>query len=319
MLERFLKIFLLSCWTLLVARLLVLPMPDMLPDYSFTYDDKLVHLVLFGVFLFLILEVMEAFLAVRYRYLVASALLITFAYAQALEYIQQFIPGRTASIYDTIAGLIGGVIAIIVIYFLDYKQFRKPRMLLHICCIGCGAYVSQVLKKDYRLTLYFYNPNIFPESEYHLRLKETRRVARKFGLKVLVGKYRHNDWLTKIKGHEHEPERGGRCVICYRDRLEATAHVAHQFGYDYFTSTLTVSPHKLAAAINQIGQELEKEYQVKFLVSDFKKQDGFKKSLALSRELGLYRQDYCGCEFSMKAHEGVNMSGPRVQLADSVL
>lgn len=299
MLERSLKIYLLAVWSVLIARLLTATMPAIPPDFNFTYDDKLVHLVLFGVLLYFILEVLEAFLALKYRYLTLCAFVITLAYAQAFEYIQQFIPGRTASIYDTLAGLLGGVLAIAVVYFLDYKQIRKPKLLLHICCIGCGAYVSQVLKKDYRVTLYFYNPNIYPENEYHLRLKETRRVARKFGLKVLVGKYRHGDWLQKIKGHEHEPERGGRCVICYRDRLEATARVAKQLEYDVFTSTLSVSPHKLAPVINQAGQELEREYGVRFLVSDFKKKDGYKKSLELSRELKLYRQDYCGCEFSM--------------------
>ena len=184
-------------------------------------------------------------------------------------------------------------------FFSFLSQFRKPKLLLHICCIGCGAYVVELLKQNYRPTLYFYNPNIYPLDEYNLRLAEIKRVAKLLKLKVIIALNDHKEWLNKVKGHEADPEKGDRCIICYRDRLTSTAKKAKQLGFDAFSSTLTISPHKLAAAIFQIGQELENEFSVKFLEQDFKKNDGFKKSVALSKELKLYRQNYCGCEFSM--------------------
>ena len=174
----------------------------------------------------------------------------------------------------------------------------KNNLLLHICCAGCGAYVSQLLQKDYEVVLFFYNPNIFPESEYELRKKEVNNLARQFCLKVIIPDYNHNEWLQKIKGLENKPEKGERCLICYKDRLEKVAQMASLKGFDSFTSTLTVSPHKLAREILEIGSELAVKYEIEFLAQDFKKQDGFKKATNLSRELGLYRQDYCGCEFS---------------------
>ena len=175
---------------------------------------------------------------------------------------------------------------------------RKNKLLLHICCIGCGAYVSDSLKEEYGVELYFYNPSIFPKEEHDKRLEETRRVANEFNLNLICANYDHEAWLKKVKGLEKEPERGKRCVVCYDDRLRETAKLAEEYSFDYFGSTLTVSPHKDAKAINSIGQSLAKEYKIKFLDKDFKKQDGFKKACAVSRELNLYRQDYCGCEFS---------------------
>ncbi len=123
-------------------------------------------------------------------------------------------------------------------------------------------------------------------------------MADEYKIRLLVGEYDHKIWLNRIKGHEQDPERGGRCVICCKDRLEKTARKAKRDNYDYFTTTLTVSPHKDAAAISRLGNELARQYGVKFLDRDFKKKDGFKKSCVLSKELGLYRQNYCGCEFS---------------------
>jgi predicted adenine nucleotide alpha hydrolase (AANH) superfamily ATPase len=175
---------------------------------------------------------------------------------------------------------------------------KKPRILLHICCAGCGAYVGQLLKENYSVTLFFYNPNIFPKSEYDLRLEEVNKIAAKYGLPLIIEDYDHNEWLKKISGFESEPEKGGRCEICYRDRLQKTAKAAQKNNFDYFTTTLTVSPHKLARSIINIGLNLSASYGIKFLDEDFKKQDGFKKAGVLSRELNLYRQNYCGCEFS---------------------
>lgn len=299
MTTKYLKLYLFVCWAALIAKLLTDPMPGALPDLRFTYDDKFVHLALFGGFIFLLIEVIEAFWTVKYWRLVTLSLILSVGYSQLFEYLQEFIPGRTSSIYDTIAGALGALIALSIIYLLDYSQLRKPKLLLHICCIGCGAYVTELLKQQYRLTLFFYNPNIYPSQEYSLRLAETRRVAKELGIKVLVGKYDHQGWLNKVKGHEQDPEKGARCIICYEDRLNETAKLAKQLNYKFFTSTLTVSPHKVAAAISQLGGVLSIKYKVKFLDQDFKKNDGFKKSLEVSKRFALYRQNYCGCEFSM--------------------
>lgn len=298
--NRFSKIFLLACWLVLILKLLTYPNPGVNHLFQFTYSDKLVHLILFGGLIYFLLEVIESFFVVRYLFVVLLGLVFSTSYALLMEYLQDFIPGRSSSFSDMLAGAVGSLLAVVIIYFLDYKNFKKPKLLLQICCIGCGAYVVQLLKEQYRLKLYFYNPNIYPQTEYYKRLKETRRVASRLGLKLIVGKYQHGNWLGKIKGQENEPERGARCVICYRDRLEATARLAHRLKFDYFGSTLTISPHKSAEVINMLGNEASDKYQIKYLESDFKKCDGFKKSVIISKELKLYRQDYCGCEFSMR-------------------
>jgi predicted adenine nucleotide alpha hydrolase (AANH) superfamily ATPase len=183
---------------------------------------------------------------------------------------------------------------------MSNQEKIKPNILLHICCIGCGAYVSRLLSEEFRVKLFFYNPNIFPELEYNKRLEEIERVAKEFKFEIIYDDYDHEAWLRKIKGLESEPEKGQRCLLCYRDRLEKTAQKAREFKLDYFTSTLTVSPYKLANEISKIGQDAEKKYSVAFCDKDFKKQDGFKKAVLLSKELNLYRQDYCGCEFSRR-------------------
>lgn len=178
---------------------------------------------------------------------------------------------------------------------------NKPKLLLHICCIGCGAYVSRVLtEENFDVVLFFYNPNIFPESEYVRRLETTKKIADKFDLEVIEGEYNHKRWLEKIRGFEKEKERGKRCRICYYDRLEKAAEYASKNNFDYFSSTLTISPHKDARLILAFGEELSGKLSIKFLARDFKKNDGFKKSVSLSKELNLYRQNYCGCEFSRR-------------------
>lgn len=177
---------------------------------------------------------------------------------------------------------------------------RQPRLLLHICCAGCGVYVSKLLKQNFEVILFFYNPNIWPREENNKRLEEAARVAKNFKLKIIKGESEHGKWLELVKGHEGDQERGGRCLICYRCRLEETARQALGYKCGYFSTTMTTSPHKEAVAINKIGQELAADFEIKFLSQDFKQQDGFKKSSAMSRELGLYRQNYCGCEFSRR-------------------
>jgi len=177
---------------------------------------------------------------------------------------------------------------------------KNKKIFLHICCAGCGAFVSQLLAKNFAVTLFYYNPNISPTDEYARRVKNVQEIADKFKLNLIIENYDHSAWLKKIEGHEGDSEKGERCLICYRDRLETTAMIAEKNGFDYFTSTLTVSPHKLAKEIIAIGNELADKHDIKFLAQDFKKQDGFKKSLVLSKELGIYRQNYCGCEFSRR-------------------
>ncbi len=183
---------------------------------------------------------------------------------------------------------------------MEYMPDLKPKILLHICCAGCGAYVGQLLQENFSVTLFYYNPNINPESEYDMRLSEVKKIALKYGLPLIIDNYYHNDWLKKINGFELEPEKGERCRICYSDRLQKTAEIAKKNNFDNFTTTLTVSPHKIAQVIISIGHNLAGQYGIKFLDMDFKKKDGFKKAGIISREMNLYRQNYCGCEFSRK-------------------
>lgn len=297
---RFEKLFLLFCWVLLIAKLLTVPSPSVPASLDIAYGDKLVHLVLFGGLVYFLVEAGESFFLTRYVYVVLIGVILTVGYAESLELLQSYIPGRSSSFFDSTAGAVGAIIAAIFIYLWDYRHINRPKLLMQVCCIGCGAYVLELLKEKYRLYLYFYNPNIFPETEYKKRLKETQRVARRLGIPLIVARANHQAWLQKIKGHENEPEKGGRCMICYRDRLEATAKKAKRLGFKYFSSTLSISPHKLYPAISQIGNEVSKKYGVIFHDQDFKKNDGFKKTVCISKELNLYRQDYCGCEFSIR-------------------
>ncbi len=172
---------------------------------------------------------------------------------------------------------------------------EKPKLLLHVCCAPCSTHVIETLK-EFDIVAYFYNPNIHPAEEYKLRLKNLKKL----GVTFVEGKYDVDAWFNATKGYENEPEGGARCEICYRLRMGETAMFAKKKGYDYFATTLTISPHKSARAINEIGKKLSKKYGVKFYSADFKKKNGFKKSVELSRKHGLYRQSYCGCVFSMR-------------------
>ena len=177
----------------------------------------------------------------------------------------------------------------------------KPRLLLHSCCGPCSTYVLEYLAQYFQITLFYYNPNIFPADEYQHRLETQKEVLDKTGYATLVeGEYVHMDFINSVRGYEQEPEGGARCEFCFRLRMEEAARLAQEGGYDYFATTLSVSPHKDAALLGKIGEELEAKYGVKHLPSDFKKKEGYKRSVALSNEMGLYRQDYCGCEFSLR-------------------
>ncbi|MFA6394093.1 MAG: epoxyqueuosine reductase QueH [Patescibacteria group bacterium] len=318
MILRFTKILIALAWFLLVLRLVTMPMPYY-PEAieRITLADKLVHFILFGGLFYFLADAFlkKGFSGSLNRALVGSAeslagwrwavypsLGFSVIFSFFTEYLQLYIPSRTSSLYDTVAGLVG--IAFFTLAFWKVKQPKKPTLLLHVCCIGCGAYVSRTLKNEFKVSLLYYNPNIFPAEEYKKRLEETKRIAKKFRLPLLTEEYDHKKWLKKVKGLEKEPEKGKRCLVCYEDRLTAAARLAKEKKLEYFTSTLTVSPYKDAKAINEIGKKLEKKYKVKFYQADFKKNDGFKKSCALSRELNLYRQDYCGCDFSRRNFTG---------------
>ncbi len=174
----------------------------------------------------------------------------------------------------------------------------KFRLLLHLCCAPCGASVAEILNQNFLVTGFFYNPNIQPQTEYQKRLIEIKKFFEKNNLPLISGFYGVERWLKTVKGLEQESEGGQRCRFCYRMRLEETARLAVSQNFDYFATTLTISPHKKAVIINAIGQELADDYKIKFYQADFKKKDGFKRANELAREEGFYRQNYCGCLFS---------------------
>lgn len=182
-----------------------------------------------------------------------------------------------------------------------------PRLLLHSCCAPCSSYVLEYLTEYFDITVYYYNPNISPMGEYEKRIAEQKRLISEMKFKNSVsfieGTYNHDEFISLTRGLENLPEGGERCSLCYEMRLEAVAQKAAEINADYFTTTLSVSPYKNTAKLNTIGLKLAMEYGVPYLVSDFKKNNGYKRSIELSTEYGLYRQNFCGCIFSKKEAE----------------
>lgn len=177
----------------------------------------------------------------------------------------------------------------------------KPSLLLHSCCAPCSSYVLQYLAPYFDITVLYYNPNIYPQDEYLKRKAEQLRLIEELGgIKFADSDYESEKFYCAANGLENEREGGRRCGECFKLRLKKTAEEAERGGFSYFGTTLTVSPHKNAEAINAIGEKLEKEFAPAFLYSDFKKKDGYKQSVKLSEKYGLYRQNYCGCEYSLK-------------------
>ncbi len=178
----------------------------------------------------------------------------------------------------------------------------RPTLLLHSCCAPCSSYVLEYLNKYFNITVFYYNPNIYPESEYMRRVSEQKRLISEMCPEVgfVEGKYEPERFFEISKGLENEPERGARCLKCYRLRLEAAANEAVSRKSDYFTTTLTISPQKNSSVLNEIGKEVSSKYNVPYLYSDFKKRGGYKRSIELSSEYDLYRQNFCGCIYSKR-------------------
>jgi hypothetical protein len=180
---------------------------------------------------------------------------------------------------------------------------RRPSLLLHSCCGPCSTSVIDRLIEYFELIVYYYNPNIYPKEEYLRREEEQRLYLESLGIKYILGEYENAKYESAVVGLEDEPESGLRCRECFKLRLEKTAILADELSIEYFTTTLTVSTHKNSKVINEIGIEVAKDYRVEYLISDFKKNDGYRKSVEMSQELGMYRQDYCGCLYSKKERE----------------
>lgn len=184
---------------------------------------------------------------------------------------------------------------------------ETPTLLLHSCCAPCSSYTLEYLTQYFSITIFYYNPNISPEEEFRKRVAEQKRLISQLPVKnpvsFIEGEYKPQDFYAAVKGLENIPEGGERCFACYRQRLEKTAHLAKELGFDYFTTTLSISPYKNAAKLNEIAAELSGICGVKNLPCDLKKRGGYKRSIELSAVYSLYRQDYCGCVFSKRERE----------------
>ena len=203
------------------------------------------------------------------------------------------------------------------------RQGRVPRLLLHSCCAPCSSYVLEYLSRYFEITVFYYNPNIYPPEEFGKRVEEQKRLIAQLPaehpISFLDGPYEPERFYEMARGLEQVPEGGERCFKCYRLRLTETAEMARAGKYDYFTTTLSISPLKNAEKLNEIGGQLAKDYGVDYLYSDFKKRNGYKRSTELSREYGLYRQDYCGCVFSMRERRAQQEAAARQESAEPKL
>ena len=182
-----------------------------------------------------------------------------------------------------------------------------PTLFLHSCCAPCSSYVLEYLSQYFKITVFYYNPNIYPDDEYYTRVEEQKKFIERFPAKNKIdfveGNFDKDRFYAMAKGLENAPEGGERCFLCYELRLREAAEYAKARNMDYFTTTLSISPLKNAEKLNEIGLNLANEYGIKYLVSDFKKKNGYKRSTELSKQYGIYRQDYCGCIFSKQERE----------------
>lgn len=193
------------------------------------------------------------------------------------------------------------------------EQKQKPRLLLHTCCGPCLTRAYEVLSSKYAVDVLFYNPNISPISEYNKRLSEVEQFSKLHNIAVKIGPYNQKEWFNKVKPYRFFGEVSERCYICYRMRLEYTFSVAKNNNYDAVCTTLTVSPYKNANKINEIGNEISLKYKVNFIEEDFKKDDGYKRSIELSKQYNMYRQKYCGCIYSKLERKKVSLWSLKVK------
>ncbi|MDO4294850.1 MAG: epoxyqueuosine reductase QueH [bacterium] len=187
------------------------------------------------------------------------------------------------------------------------RKARVPSLLLHSCCAPCSSYVLEYLSQFMKITVFYYNPNIYPPTEYAMRTEEQQRLISslpaRYPISFLEGRYRPEEFYRAVQGLEKEAEGGERCKVCFRLRLAEAAKAAKELGCDYVTTTLSISPMKDAERLNAIGSEEAQKQGILYLYSDFKKKNGYRRSVELSKEYGLYRQDYCGCVFSKRSRE----------------
>lgn len=185
-------------------------------------------------------------------------------------------------------------------FLLSIDKANKPSLLLHTCCAPCSTHTIKVLYPYFNITVFFTNDNIYPLEEYDKRRIEEEAYCKMLNIPVLYDTYEHTDFLDAVKGDEEKGEKSIRCYKCYTMRLEKTAKKARELNFDYFSTSLSISPYKITRWINEIGYDLALKYNIKYLYSDFKKEDGYKDSIKMSQDFNMYRQDYCGCEFSQK-------------------
>lgn len=180
------------------------------------------------------------------------------------------------------------------------SNIPKAKLLFHSCCAPCSGYLVSELAHNFAVTVYYNNPNIYPEKEYQIRKNEAKIFFTNHGTKFIEIKYDHNKWLELIKGLENEPERGKRCIRCYHFRLDSAAQYAKDHDYDFFASSLAISPYKNSKILNNLGRAIAKKVGIEFIDEDWKKRDGYKKATQFANKYDFYRQNYCGCEFSLK-------------------
>jgi hypothetical protein len=318
------KVCLAVAWAAFIFAILESPMPVVESDAKgFTVSDKLTHIFLFGTLLWLTLNAIGEFRRItrnftlnkgsrginaentgkisRVGYL--SAFFSVFAFAYFCEYLQRFVPTRTSSLTDLSFGALGIVLGLFLYKYWQNKKnagYGKPKLLVHLCCGPCGSALSEELRQDYEVSLFFANSNLDSPAEFAKRANNAKKVARAYGLPIIIDSYDHEEWRELVRGLEDAPERGGRCLLCYEYRLKQTAAKAEELKFDYFTTSLSVSPHKDGQAVIHMGRSIGAKAGPKFLDRHFGQNGGFKKSVAKAKELGLYRQKYCGCEFSKK-------------------
>ena len=187
------------------------------------------------------------------------------------------------------------------------KEEKLPKLLLHACCAPCSSYIVEYLSKYFEITIYYYNPNIHPKEEYDRRVNELKNFLDVFKtenkVNLVLEHYSPTEYFDSVKGIEYLGEKSKRCYECYKLRMDMAAKYAKENNFDYFTTTLSISPYKISSWINEIGEALENKYNINYLYADFKKKNGYKRSLELSKEYNLYRQEYCGCIYSKQERE----------------